>query len=129
VALLTSIDQALRDFLAEVVREVVREELKHFLQTAQPLRSDGATGADQYMPVKKPAEAMSVSPDAVRSWIQRGELLPHRAHQKFEWSGLVMYPADDGTFFLSRMDLLSEQDEAAAVGGEIRGQSSMWRRR
>ncbi len=79
VALLTSIDQALRDFLAEVVREVLRQELKPLLQAASPAGSDGVTDENQYLPLKKAAEVMSVSPDAVRSWIQRGDLPAYHA--------------------------------------------------
>lgn len=75
---LGTIDAALR----ELVRDVVREELRSLLEhpVVQPGEEERQpTGTDEYCSLKRAAELADVHPATIRTWIREGHLIGYRA--------------------------------------------------
>jgi excisionase family DNA binding protein len=74
-------EAAVREFLIDVVREVVREELRAN-QLGDRVGIDGGdsppASEDRYLSPKKAAVLVGVSPGTIRSWIHEGDLRGYR---------------------------------------------------
>lgn len=66
--------------LRELVRDVVREELRIALAEARPRQAANVnTPADSYLSVAKAAKVADLAPNTIRTWIRDGQLAGHRA--------------------------------------------------
>lgn len=76
---MNGLETALRDMLRSIVREEIRLALAE--QRGAPVRQ--AAGADAYLSITKAARLADVAPGTIRRWIRLGRLPAKRAGRVF----------------------------------------------
>ena len=69
----------LESALRELMRDVVRDELRVALAEARPRQAASVPSSEPYLSVANAAQLADLAPNTIRTWIRDGRLPAHRA--------------------------------------------------